>query len=135
MLKGNCRKKNLTTCERKISSHKPAFSHFRNKATPRYIDMLIYVLLISASILFSQDKFCFLKKNLFIVAVILQFSRCVKIVRIWSFSCPYSVFSFIQTEYGDLQSTSPYSVQMQKNTDQKPRNMDIFKQYHLTIMI
>ena len=25
MLKGNCRKKNLTTCERKISSYKPAF--------------------------------------------------------------------------------------------------------------
>ena len=65
MLKGNCRKKNLATCERKISSYKPAFSHFRNKATPTYIDMLIYVLLISASILFSQDKFCFLKKKCF----------------------------------------------------------------------
>ena len=25
MLKGNCRKKNLTTCERTISSSKPAF--------------------------------------------------------------------------------------------------------------
>ena len=29
MLKGNCRKKNLTTCERKISSYKPALrTHF-----------------------------------------------------------------------------------------------------------
>ena len=28
MLKGNCRKKNLTTCERKISSYKPAFRNF-----------------------------------------------------------------------------------------------------------
>ena len=26
MLKGNCRKKNLTACERKISSYKPAFT-------------------------------------------------------------------------------------------------------------
>ena len=28
MLKGNCQKKNLTTCERKISSYKPAFRNF-----------------------------------------------------------------------------------------------------------
>ena len=38
--------------------------------------------------------------------------------------CPYSelflfVFSYIRTEYVDLQSKSPYSVQMQENTDQK----------------
>ena len=28
MLKGNCRKKNLTTCERKTSSHKPVSRNF-----------------------------------------------------------------------------------------------------------
>ena len=38
--------------------------------------------------------------------------------------CPYleffwSVFSRIRTEYGEIQSISPYSVQMQENTDQK----------------
>ena len=37
--------------------------------------------------------------------------------------CPYSelfwsVFSRIQTEYGELQSKSPYSVRMQEYTDQ-----------------
>ena len=30
-----------------------------------------------------------------------------------------SVFSCIRTEYGDLRSKSPYSVRIQKNTDQK----------------
>ena len=30
-----------------------------------------------------------------------------------------SVFSFIPTKYGDLQSKSPYSVRRQENTDQK----------------
>ena len=39
-------------------------------------------------------------------------------------SCPYSeffwsVFSGIWTEYGDLRSKSPYSVQMRENADQK----------------
>ena len=37
--------------------------------------------------------------------------------------CPYlelfwSVFSGIQTEYGDILRTFPYSVQMQENKDQ-----------------
>ena len=31
----------------------------------------------------------------------------------------WSVFSRIWTEYGEMQSISPYSVQMWKNTDQK----------------
>ena len=31
MLKGNCRKKNLTTCERKISSYKPALKCRRRR--------------------------------------------------------------------------------------------------------
>ena len=31
----------------------------------------------------------------------------------------WSVFSCIQTEYGDLLCKSPYSVQIQENTDQK----------------
>ena len=38
--------------------------------------------------------------------------------------CPYSefflsVFSHIRTEYGEILLISPYSVQMQENTDQK----------------
>ena len=41
----------------------------------------------------------------------------------WSKKYPYSelfwtVFSRIQTEYGEIGSTSSYSVQMQENTDQ-----------------
>ena len=41
----------------------------------------------------------------------------VKIVQIRSFS--WSVFSCIQTEYGDLLYKSPYSVRMHEHTDQK----------------
>ena len=38
--------------------------------------------------------------------------------------CPYSeffwpVFSYTRTEYGEIRSISPYSVQMRENTDQK----------------
>ena len=43
--------------------------------------------------------------------------HCVKSVQIRSFF--WSVFSCIRTEYGDLRCKSPYSVQIQKNTDQK----------------
>ena len=39
--------------------------------------------------------------------------HCVKSVQIWSFF--WSVFSCIRTEYGDLRSKSPYSVQIQEN--------------------
>ena len=31
----------------------------------------------------------------------------------------WSVFSHIQTEYGEIQSISPYSVQMREDTDKK----------------
>ena len=41
----------------------------------------------------------------------------MKSVQIWKFFL--SVFSCMQTEYGDLQSKSPYSVRIQENTDQK----------------
>ena len=34
-------------------------------------------------------------------------------------SCFLSVFSCIRTEYVDLRSKSPYSIQIQENTDQK----------------
>ena len=44
-------------------------------------------------------------------------SHCVKSVQIQRFF--WSVFSYIRTEYGSLRSKSPYSVQIQKNTDQK----------------
>ena len=43
--------------------------------------------------------------------------HCVKSVQIGSFF--WSVFSRIWNEYGDLQSKSPYSVQIRENTDQK----------------
>ena len=33
--------------------------------------------------------------------------------------CFWSVFSCIRTKYEDLRSKSPYSVQIQENTDQK----------------
>ena len=41
----------------------------------------------------------------------------VEIVQIRSFF--WSLFSWIQTVYGDLRSNSPHSVQLQENTDQK----------------
>ena len=46
--------------------------------------------------------------------------------------CPYSelfwsVFSSIQTEYGEIRSISPYSVQMRENTDElSPERMECF---------
>ena len=43
--------------------------------------------------------------------------HCVKCVQIRSFF--WSVFSHIRTEYGEIRSISPYSVQMRENTDQK----------------
>ena len=43
--------------------------------------------------------------------------HCVKSVQRWSFVL--SVFSCVRTEYGDLLCKSPYSVRLQKNTDQK----------------
>ena len=51
--------------------------------------------------------------------------HCVKSVQIRSFF--WSVFSCIRTEYGDLRSKSPYSVQIQENSDQKKlRYLDTF---------
>ena len=43
--------------------------------------------------------------------------HCVKSVQIWSFF--WSVFSRIPTEYGEIRSISPYSVQMREDKDQK----------------
>ena len=43
--------------------------------------------------------------------------HCVKSVQILSFL--WTVLSRIWTEYGDLRSKYPYSVQMRENTDQK----------------
>ena len=53
-------------------------------------------------------------------------------IKIWHFNshihcvkkCPYSqffwsIFSRSRTKYGEIQIISPYSVQMQENTDQK----------------
>ena len=56
---------------------------------------------------------------------------CVKSVQIKSFFWP--AFSCIRTEYGDLLSNSPYSVQIQENTDQKKlRIWTLFTQGHIT---
>ena len=43
--------------------------------------------------------------------------HCVKIVQIRSLF--WSVFSCTRTKHGNLRSKSPYSVQIQENTDQK----------------
>ena len=43
--------------------------------------------------------------------------HCVKSAQIRSYF--WSVFSCIRIEYGDLRSKSPYSIQIQENTDQK----------------
>ena len=53
----------------------------------------------------------------FYVATIFPYMNCVKSVHIRSFF--WSLFSCIWTEYGHLRSKSPYSVQIQDNTDQK----------------
>ena len=46
-----------------------------------------------------------------------DYEHCVKSVQIQSFF--WSVFYRIRTEYGHLPCKSPYSVRIQKNTDQK----------------
>ena len=51
-------------------------------------------------------------------------NHCVKSVQIRSFF--WSVFSCIRTEYGDLLRKSPYSVQIQENTDQKKLRIQAF---------
>ena len=51
-------------------------------------------------------------------AAVLSFRRllhCLKSVQIRSFF--WSVFSGIRTEYGEIRSISPYSVQMRENAD------------------
>ena len=49
--------------------------------------------------------------------LILYIKHCVKSVQIRSFF--WSLFFRIRTEYKDILRISPYSVQMQENTDQK----------------
>ena len=60
-------------------------------------------------------------------------NQCVKSVQIRSFF--WSAFSRIWTEYGDLRSKSPYSVQIRENKDQKKlRIWTIFVQCDLTTL-
>ena len=52
-----------------------------------------------------------------------QRSSCSQVLSLRK-KCPYSeffwsVFSRIQTEYGEIRSISPYSVRVRENTDQK----------------
>ena len=51
-------------------------------------------------------------------------TRCVKSVRIWSFS--WSVFSRIRTEYGETLRISTYSVRMRENTDHENSEYENF---------
>ena len=51
------------------------------------------------------------------LAILFFPNHCVKSAQIQSFFWP--VFSCIRTEYGDLNCKSPYSIRIQKNTDQK----------------
>ena len=84
----------------------------------RYILDYIYKLHYSAYVTTnshqSSAEYYVLKK-----VQMLHFSitHCVKSVQIRSFFWP--VFPHIRTEYGDLRSESPYSVQIRENTDQK----------------
>ena len=47
---------------------------------------------------------------------------------------PWSVFSRIWPEYGDLLCKSPYLVQIRENTDQKTPNMDTFYAVRVTYL-
>ena len=54
-------------------------------------------------------------------------SHCVKSVRIRKVSVFFwPVFPRIWTEYGEIRNISPYSVQMQENTDQKNSGYEHF---------
>ena len=56
--------------------------------------------------------------------------HCVKSVEIRSFF--WYVFSRICTEYGEIRSISPYSVQMRENTDQKKlRIWTLFRKWQI----
>ena len=68
-------------------------------------------------ILFSVLTFEFLRTKLLICSFFFLSTHCVKSGQIKSFF--WSVFSHIQTEYGDILRISPYSVQMWEKRDQK----------------
>ena len=59
--------------------------------------------------------------------------HCVKCVQTWSFF--WSVFSRIPTDYGEIRSISPYSVQIRENTDQKKLRIWTFLTQRLKIKI
>ena len=80
----------------------------------KIVFLLIGFLLNVDSNIFNLWKFSFIYKN---ISTDLSDTHCVKYVQIRSFF--WSVFSWIRTEYGDIGSTSPYSVRMRENTDQK----------------
>ena len=61
-------------------------------------------------------------------------SHCVKCVQIRSF--PWSIFSRIWTEYGEILGISPYSVRMRENTDQKKLHIwTLFTQCPTTYLV
>ena len=59
--------------------------------------------------------------------------HCVKNVQIRSFF--WSVFSRIRTEYGEIQSISPYSVWMRENTDQKKHRIRTLSTQSLQLLV
>ena len=72
----------------------------------------------------TKDEHDFLHENYY----------CVKSVRIRSYSGPYfpafglktEIFSRIRTEYGEIQSTSPYLIRMRKIRTRITLNTDTF---------
>ena len=83
--------------------------------------MTIFKIAILYSAVFFDNflKFTAASARLFSEAAACQkYTQCVKSVhQMRSFF--WSVSSCIWTEYGDLRSESPYSIQIQENTDQK----------------
>ena len=65
--------------------------------------------------------------------LILDLFHCVKSGQIRSFF--WSVFSRIRTEYGEMQSISPYSVWMRENTDQKKHRIRTLSTQSLQLLV
>ena len=84
----------------------------------------IYVINTSESFSFCKNSLPQILRILFVFFFCnisrnqeIKYTCCVKILQIWSFF--WSVFSRVQTEYGDLWNKYPYSVQIRENKDQK----------------
>ena len=79
--------------------------------------VLVFILKFLVRITFARSTTLESEATSSIIATSPSNLHCVKSVKIRSFF--WSVFSSIQTEYGEIRSISPYSVRMRENTDQK----------------